>query len=139
VSIGSAIRTASARFADAFWRGFAQARAEAMAQSARSAAQPAPLEAGHPFESEAIKAALIDVVKGAYADGEAAERKRVTEILTVPGASTFREIAMDLVLGPASSAQAAGVLARAEADAATRAGAIKSNILDRASSQVTLH
>jgi hypothetical protein len=92
--------------------------------------QPEPLAAGHPFESAAIKAALLDVVRGAYADGEAAERKRVTEILTAPGAKTFPEIAVDLALGPATGPQAAGVLARAEGDAATRAGAIRSNLLE---------
>jgi hypothetical protein len=103
-------------------------------------AQPAPLDADHPyFESEAIKAALIDVVKGAYADGAAAERTRTSEILNAPGAATFLEIAVDLALGDATGAQAAAVLGRAEADAAVRAGAIKSNILDRSSSQVTVH
>jgi hypothetical protein len=96
-------------------------------------AQPAPLDAAHPyFESEAIKAALIYVVKGAYADGEAAERKRVTEILQVPGAATFPEIAMDLALGAATGAQAAAVLARAETDAAKRAALLKSSLLESA-------
>jgi hypothetical protein len=132
MSIARAIMSAWAKFAEAFWRGFDEARAQSGAR-----AQPAP---ANPFESEAIKAALTDVVKGAYAEGGAAERKRVTEILTVPGASTFREIAMDLVLGPASSAQAVGVLTRAEADAPTRAGSIKSDLLERArSDQPTIH
>ena len=104
-------------------------------------AQPAPLDAGHPFfESEAIKAALIDVVKGAYADGEAAERKRVTEILTAPGAQELPELAADLVLGPATGAQAASVLARAETDAAKRAGLMKSPLESASSGHVpTLH
>jgi hypothetical protein len=91
----------------------------------------------HFFESEAIKAALIDVVRGAYADGIQAERKRVETILQAPGASTFLEIAADLAVGPATAAQAAAVLARADADAATRAGLIKSNLLESAAS--TLH
>jgi hypothetical protein len=121
--------------AAAFRQGFEQARAEARAQ-------PALIALGNPFaclnETE-VKASIAAAIRGAFDEGVAAERKRIGEILQAPGAATFREIAMDLVLGPASSAQAAGVLARAEADAATRAGAIKSNILDRASSQVTLH
>jgi hypothetical protein len=41
VSIVGAMKSASARFPDAFWRGFEEARAEARAQSARSAAQTA--------------------------------------------------------------------------------------------------
>jgi hypothetical protein len=142
VSIGSAIKAALSRFADAFWRGFEEARAESVArtQSARSAAQPVPLDAGHPFfKSEDYKAALAGVIKAAFADGQNAEKSRVTEILRAPGAATFLEIAVDLALGDATGAQAAAVLGRAEADAATRAGAIKSNILDRASSHVTLH
>jgi hypothetical protein len=132
VSIRSAIKAASAKFAATFWRGFDEARAKSVART-----QPVP---PNPFESEAIKAALIDVVRGAYADGIQAERKRVETILQAPGASTFLEIAADLAVGPATAAQAAGVLARAEADAATRAGIIKSNLLDRASADVpTLH
>jgi hypothetical protein len=92
------------------------------------------------FASETYKAALAGVVQGAFADGVAAERTRTSEILNAPGAATFPEIAVDLLLGPATGAQAAAVLSRAEADAATRAGAIKSNILDRASADVpTLH
>ena len=106
-------------------------------------AQPTPLDApANPFEGmsiDEVKTMLAAAIRASFDEGVAAERKRVTKILQAPGAATFREIAMDLVLGPASSAQAAAVLARAEADAATRAGAIKSNILDRASSQVTLH
>ena len=133
-----AIKSASARFSDAFWRGFAEARAEARART-----QPAPdLAAAFAayFASETYKAALAGVVQGAFADGVAAEKARIEAILRAPGAATFREIAMDLVLGPASSAQAVGVLARAEADAATRAGSIKSDLLERASSdQPTIH
>jgi hypothetical protein len=103
-------------------------------------AQPAPLDAGHPFfESEDHKAVLAGIIQSALADGARAERTRISEILNAPGAATFLEIAVDLALGDATVAQAAAVLARAEADAATRAGAIKSNILERASSQVTLH
>jgi hypothetical protein len=134
------LKSAMSRFCEALWQSFYEARAEsrAGAQSARSDAQPAQLDAGHPFfESEAIKAALIDVVRGAYADGVQAERKRVETILQAPGASTFLEIAADLAVGPATAAQAAAVLARAEADAATRAAAIKSNLLE--STRAVLH
>jgi hypothetical protein len=104
--------------------------------------QPPPLPSGHPFEgaTEAeIKAALAAALRGAHDEGRAAERKRVAEVLQAPGAALFPDLAIDLALGTATGAQAAAVLARAEADAATRAGAIKSSILDRASSQVTLH
>jgi hypothetical protein len=102
--------------------------------------QPAPLDVGHPFfQSAAYKDVLAGIIQSAMADGARTERARTSEILNAPGAATFREIAADLALGDATAAQAAAVLSRAEADAATRAGAIKSNILDRASNQVTLH
>jgi hypothetical protein len=103
-------------------------------------AQPA-LAPGHPFEGqseEQIKGELAALIRGAFDEGVQAERKRVTEILQAPGASTFLEIAVDLALGNASGTQAAGVLARAEADAATRAAAIKSNLLESAN-VATLH
>ena len=89
------------------------------------------------FASETYKDALAGVVQGAFNDGQNAEKSRVTEILQAPGAATFPEIATDLVLGPATGAQAAGVLARASNDAAIRAGLIKSNLLESAAS--TLH
>jgi hypothetical protein len=130
VSVGSIIKSVSAGFADAFWQGFEEARAESGAT-----AQPAP---ANPFESEAVKAALIDVVRAAYANGVAAERARTSEILNAPGAPTFHEIASDLLLGDATAAQAAAVLSRASADAATRAAAIKSNLLESAN-VATLH
>jgi hypothetical protein len=129
----SSLKSTMSRFGEAFWQSFYEARAES-----RARAQSALFDAGHPFfESEAIKAALIDVVRGAYADGVQAERKRVETILQAPGASTFLEIAADLAVGPATAAQAAAVLARAEADAATRAAAIKSNLLE--STRAVLH
>ena len=53
--------------------------------------QPEPLPApANPFESEAIKAALVDVVRGAYADGVSAERARVSEILQLPARRSSR-------------------------------------------------
>jgi hypothetical protein len=102
--------------------------------------QPVLFAAGHPlfFASETYKDALAGLIKAAFADGQNAEKARVTEILQAPGASTFLEIAVDLALGNASGTQAAGVLARAEADAATRAAAIKSDLLESAN-VATLH
>ncbi len=101
--------------------------------------QPAPLDAGQPsFESEPDKAALAGIVQSAYASGMAAERIRIEAILQAPGAATFPDIAIDLVLRPATGAQAAKVLARAESDAAARAAAIKSNLLESANI-ATLH
>jgi hypothetical protein len=104
--------------------------------------QPATFAAG-PFagmSEDDIKSTLAAALRGSFDEGVAAGKARVEAILTAPGAATFREIAMDLVLGPASSAQAVGVLARAEADAATRAGSIKSDLIERASSdQPTIH
>ena len=45
-------------------------------------AQPAPLNANHPFfQSADYKAALAGVIQAAFADGENAEKARVTEIL----------------------------------------------------------
>jgi hypothetical protein len=135
----SSLKSTMSRFGEAFWQGFYEARAESGAT-----AQPAPdrdLAAAFEafFASETYKDALAGLIKAAFADGQNAEKARVTEILRAPGAATFPEIAVDLALGDATGAQAAAVLGRAEADAATRAGAIKSNILDRASSHVTLH
>ena len=69
-------------------------------------------------------------IRGAFDSGVAAERTRIEAILQAPGAKTFPDIAVDLVLGPATGEQAAKVLARADADAATRAGLIKSNLLE---------
>jgi hypothetical protein len=129
------LRAASTRFADEFWRGFEEARAQSEAR-----AQPVPL-AGHPLaglnETE-IKATIAAALRGSFDEGARSERSRIEAILTAPGAKTFPEIAVDLVLGPASSAQAVAVLARADADAATRAGIIKSNLLESANAP-TLH
>jgi hypothetical protein len=106
-------------------------------------AQPASLAADNPFKGfseEEVKATLEAGLRGAFDAGRQAERDRIAAILQAPGASTFREIAMDLALGDATSAQAIAVLTRAETDAATRAGVIKSNLIERASADVpTLH
>jgi hypothetical protein len=101
-------------------------------------AQPAPVDADIARQHE-LNVALDRLVEKSFAAGVSVERARIAEILNAPGAATFLEIAVDLALGDATGAQAAAVLGRAEADAATRAGAIKSNILDRTSSHVTLH
>jgi hypothetical protein len=103
-------------------------------------AQPAPLDAGHPFsESEDYKAALDGTIQSAFADGVQAERKRISEVLNAPGAAMLPELAADLALGDESGAQAAAVLARAETDAAKRAGLMKSNPLESSSSAPTVH
>jgi hypothetical protein len=102
-------------------------------------AQPARLDAS-PFAgmtSEEIKTVLAAALRGAHDEGRAAERKRVAEVLNAPGAALFPTIAIDLAQGDATAAQAGSVLARAEADAATRAAAIKSNLLE--SSSATFH
>jgi hypothetical protein len=138
VSIWRAIKAGWARFAAAFRHGYEQAMAEARART-----QPAPdrdLVAAFEafFASETYKDALAGVVQGAFADGVAASRTRIETILRAPGATTFVEIAVDLALGDATAAQAAAVLSRAEADAATRAGIIKSNLLESANAP-TIH
>lgn len=80
---------------------------------------------------------FAEIVKSAFADGVQAERKRISEVLNAPGAAMFPELAMDLALGDASGAQAAGVLARAETDAAKRVGLMKP--LPSAPSAPTIH
>jgi hypothetical protein len=108
-------------------------------EAARAKAQP-PL-AGFLGETEdEIKAMLAALIRAAHDEGVAAEKARVSAILTAPGAAMFPDLAADLVRGPATGAQAIAVLARAEADAATRAGLMKSNLLESASADVqTLH
>jgi hypothetical protein len=92
-------------------------------------AQSTPLDAGQPcFESEDYKAALIDVVRAAFAVGVASEKARVEAVLTARGAAMFPDLAADLVRGPATAAQAIAVFNRAESDAATRAALLKSSL-----------
>jgi hypothetical protein len=102
--------------------------------------QPVLFAAGHPLgeSEEEVKATLAAAIRGAFDSGVAAEKARVAEVLQAPGAATFHEIAADLLLGDATAAQAVAVLSRAEADAATRAGAIKSDLLESAN-VATLH
>ena len=113
----------------AFWDGFDAARA-----SARAKAQPSPLASAleEYFASAPFKSAIAEIIKGAFTDGVSAEKARVSAILQTPGAAHFPEIAMDLALGPATGQQAIQVLSRAEADAATRAATIKSNMVESA-------
>jgi hypothetical protein len=123
------------RIRASLWDGFDAARA-----SARAKAQPSPLASALEafFSSEPFKSAIASIIKGAFEDGVAAEKARVSAILTAPGAAHFLEIAVDLVRGPATGAQAIQVLARAEADAATRAALLKSSPLESATA-TTFH
>jgi hypothetical protein len=109
----------------AAWQGFHEARAQS-----RVKAKPSPLTAVEFFASQQCKIALSTIIRTAYADGVAAEKARVAQILQAPGAAHFLEIAVDLALGQATGEQAIQVLARAEADAATRAATIKSNMVE---------
>jgi hypothetical protein len=113
-----------AKFTAAFWEGFAAARAESRPPLAAALDQF--------FQSAPFKAAIASIIRAAFADGVTAEKARIEAIMTAPGAAHFPEIAMDLVRGPATSAQAIQVLERAEADAATRAATIKSNMVESA-------
>ena len=142
MSIVGAMKSASARFPDAFWRGFEEARAEARAQSARSAAQPAPLDApANPLEGmsiDEVKTMLAAALRGSFDEGVAAEKARVEAVLTTPGAAMFPDLAADLIRGPATAAQAITVLDRTQTDAAKRATLLKSSPLESANAP-TLH
>ena len=122
-------------FDPSFWDGFDAARAEA-----RAKAQSSPLASAleEYFASAPFKSAIASIITAAFSDGVVAEKARVSAILTAPGASTFPEIAADLVRGPATGEQAVIVLARAEADAATRAALLKSSPLESATT-TTFH
>jgi hypothetical protein len=118
-----------------FRRGYAAARARSSAR-----AQPAQPPLGYfAGMNEAQIIFMVELAaRRAHDAGVAAEKARVSAILTAPGAAHFLEIAVDLVRGPATGEQAVIVLARAEADAATRAGIIKSNLLESAGAS-TVH
>ena len=76
-------------------------------------AQPAPLDANHPsFRTRNSRPCSPRLFEAAFADGRAAERKRVAEILHAPGAREFPQLAIDLALGDATAAQAAAIFAR---------------------------
>jgi hypothetical protein len=111
-----------ANFLAEFWAGFEQEE----------------LDATPFFANEQVKASVSTIIAKAFEVGMSTEKARVSAILTAPGAATFPEIAMDLVRGPATCEQAMQVLERAEADAATRAATIKSNLLE-SSNASTIH
>ena len=85
----------------------------------RPRAQPAPLDAD--IRQDEFKAALDRLVKSAVDSGVNAERARIGEIMAVPGASTFADLAVDLAIGGATAAQVAMVIARTEVKVARRA------------------
>jgi hypothetical protein len=113
------------RIRASFWDGFDAARA-----SARAKAQSSPLASAleEYFASAPFKAAIASIIRAAFADGVAAEKARIEAILTAPGAAIFQDLVADLLRGPATAAQAAAVLARAEDDAAKRAALMKSSL-----------
>jgi hypothetical protein len=125
VSIGSAIKAASARFADAFWRGFEEAWAESGAQSVRSAAQTAA----------SVEVGLL--VQRAFDDGVQAERKRIAEVLQAPGVASYPLLAFELAVDGASVAQVSAVIARTEVAVQARIHPTESSPLE--SSTPTLH
>ena len=106
-------------------------------------AQPAPLGAGHPLgeSEEQIKATIAALIRGALDEGVQAERKRIGEIMAVPGASTFADLAVDLAIGGATAAQVAAVLSRTEVNVQARLHPTESSPLESASSgrAPTLH
>jgi len=123
------LKSAMSRFSAEFRRGYEAARA-----------QP-PLAPGNPFEGQTedqIKSTIEAALRGSFDSGVSAERARVSEVLQAHGAALFPSIAIDLALGTATGAQAAGVLDRASADAATRAALMKSSPLESANAP-TIH
>jgi hypothetical protein len=65
------MRNLLARFAELFWQGFYEARAQSSAR-AQPAAPLAPLE----HMSEETKAVLSEALRGSFAEGAAAEKAR---------------------------------------------------------------
>jgi hypothetical protein len=118
--------------AEAFRHGYEQARAED-----RALAQP-PLGYFAGLNEAQLMTMIELAARRARDEGVVAEKARVSAILTAPGAAHFPEIAMDLLRGPATCDQAIQVLSRAENDAATRAGIIKSNLIE-SSNAPTIH
>jgi hypothetical protein len=116
VSIGSAIKSAWAKFADRILAG--------LRGSARG------------IEGEDYKTGLAEVIKAVFADGENAEKARVTEILHAPGAEELPQLAMFLVLGDATAVQATSILAKAENDASKRVAMTRGQQVESA---ITLH
>jgi hypothetical protein len=102
--------------------------------------QPVPLAADNPFKGfseEEVKATLAAAIRGAFDEGVQAERKRIGEIMAVPGASRFAELAVDLAVGGATAAQVAAVLSRTEVNVQARIHPTESSPLE--SSTPTIH
>jgi hypothetical protein len=103
-------------------------------------AQPTPLDAGPPFpESAEVETALAEAVKAAFDSGVQAERTRIAEILTVPGAAMSPMLAFELAVGGATAAQVAAVIARTEGAVQARLHLTESNPLESASNGPTIH
>jgi hypothetical protein len=133
VSIGSIIKSVSAGFADAFWRGFEEARAQSGAT-----AHDRELDANHPFfQSEAFKTVLAEVIQSAYDAGKQAERKRIAEVLQAPGVASYPLLAFELAIDGAGVAQVSAVIARTEV--AVQARLHPTEPLESTSSVPTLH
>ena len=130
MSIVSAIKSAWGKFAAEFWRGCGEAWAESVAR-----AQPAL--AGHPFEGQSEEEIKATLIRGTFDEGVQAERKRIGEIMAVPGASRFADLAVDLAVGGATAAQVAAVLSRTEVNVQARLHPTESSALESATP--TLH
>jgi hypothetical protein len=111
------LKAASARFGEAFWRGFEAGRTQS--------------------ESEPAAHALDEVIIVAIRAGRQAERARIAEILRLPGADRFPRLAASLALAEIVAVeQAIEVLAVAESDVRTRPQPTESSLLESSSSQV---
>jgi hypothetical protein len=82
---------------------------------------------------------LAALIRGAFDEGVAAERKRIGEIIAVPGASRFAELAADLAVGGATAAQVSAVIARMEVAVQARIHPTESSPLESASRGPTIH
>jgi hypothetical protein len=101
-------------------------------------AQPEPLSAGYPFpENEEVKAAIAAIIRAAFDDGVTSERKRISEILTVPGVASYPLLAFELAIDGASVAQVSAVIARTEVAVQARIHPTESSPLE--SSTPTIH
>jgi hypothetical protein len=82
-------------------------------------------------------ATFAALIRDAFDEGVQAERKRIGEIMAVPGASRFAELAVDLAVGGATAAQVAAVLSRTEVNVQARIHPTESSPLE--SSTPTIH
>jgi hypothetical protein len=114
--IAARIKAASARFSEAFWRGYEEARAQSRA---------APMHS------------LDEVIVVSIRAGRQAEPERIAEILRLPGADRFPRLAASLALAEIVAVeQAIEVLAVAESDVFTRPQPTESSPLESSSSHV---